>query len=292
MADFAEVADALVSLIATAIYPNGTAQPSIAPSAAPVKCFQGWPVPAQLDADLKAPQGGGPEKINVSVWPTPTERETESVTPEWQTQTPAAPTLTLTLGVNTVTVGGTGGVGQNAALLVDGKPYVYALQQNDTPTSVATALANLVNAVRPASSSGPVITIPPPATISPRVGGQGTLIRKLSMQERLFQVSVWANSPSMRDGTAKIIEPLLKGTTRIALPDGSQGILRYRGSVQNDESQKSQIWRRDLLCAVEFPTTDTTTATQIVVEQTNISAQAGNAAIDSNSPIGQVTIYS
>ena len=78
----------------------------------------------------------------------------------------------------------------------------------------------------------------------------------------------------------------------MALPDGTQGILRYRGSVQNDESQKQQIWRRDILCAVEYATTDTTSATQIVVEQTNVSVQAGNAAIDSNSPIAQVTIYS
>ena len=44
--------------------------------------------------------------------------------------------------------------------------------------------------------------------------------------------------------------------------------------------------------AVEYATTDTTSATQIVVEQTNVSVQAGNAAIDSNSPIAQVTIYS
>src|SRR5919198_514841 len=65
--------------------------------------------------------------------------------------------LTLTVAGNTVTVAGTPSSPLNAAVLVNGKAYIYPLQANDTATSIATALAALINADTPASSSGEVV---------------------------------------------------------------------------------------------------------------------------------------
>lgn len=278
MADFTDVADALVSVIAPIAYPSGTTQPSVVN--APVVVYQGWPNAVQLDKDLKA------GKVHVSVWPTPTERETSSRMPDWQTLSISAPTVTLTVNGSTVTVGGTGGAGQNAALIVDGKPYVYAVQANDTPTSIATALATLVSVDRPASSAGAVITIPNPRTLTARVGTQGTSIRELRRQEKVFQISVWANCFDKRDPLAKKIDAALAGMSRISLVDGLQGVLRYKSSIQHDDTQKNGIYRRDMLYAVEYSITETSADTQIVTDQVSVSPQMSGA------PIGQIIINS
>lgn len=63
MADLTEVADALVQIVAAAVYPNGTTQPSV--SGSDVIVYQGWPDPDTLDHDLAA------SKSHVSIWPRP-----------------------------------------------------------------------------------------------------------------------------------------------------------------------------------------------------------------------------
>lgn len=63
MADQTDVADALVTISAVAVYPNGTAQPSVA--ACDIIVYQGWPNPQTLDADLAA------GKCHISVFPQP-----------------------------------------------------------------------------------------------------------------------------------------------------------------------------------------------------------------------------
>lgn len=280
MADFTDVADALVSVIAQITYPNGTSQPSIVN--APVLVYQGWPNSVQLDKDLKA------DKVHVSVWPTPTERETATRIPEWQTLSIATPTLTMTASAGEVTVGGTAGAGQNAALIVDGKPYVHAVQTGDTLTTIATALAALISADRPATSAGAVVTIPDAHTVEARTGGTGTSIRELRRQEKVFQISVWANCHEKRDPVASRVDATLAGIYRLSLPDGTQGILRYRSSNQIDNTQKNGIYRRDILYAVEYAVTESRTDTQIVTGQTSIGVEP----LEGSPAVGQITISS
>lgn len=281
MADFTEVADALVTAISAVVYPNGTAAPSIV--TAPVKIFQGWPQPETLRTDLKA------GKIHVSVFSTPTERALPSRVPEWQELTMTASTVTLTLGTGTVTVGGTVAANQNVMLLIDGKPYVYAVQGADTLTTIATALATLISADRTASSAGNVLTVPGTHSVVCRVGTTGTSIRELRRQEKVFQVSVWANCHDQRDPLAKVIDRALAGIYRLTFADGSQGMLRYRNSIQNDEP-KLGIYRRDMLYAVEYATTETRTDTQVVTTQMKSSAIP--LKFDGGAPIGQIIINS
>lgn len=277
MADSTDVANALVALIAATAYPNGTGQASIALGAAPVLVYQGWPIATQLDIDLRA------GKVHVSVFPTATERVTESNAAEYQAPVLNAATFAMVTAGVTVTVTGTGGAGQNAALLVDSVPYVYAVQANDTPTSIATALVALIVANRAASNVAGVITIPNARSISPRVGVQASAIRVLRRQEKVFQISVWANSFASRDPLASVLDAALAGTFRLSLPDGTQCLVRYRSSIQHDDTQKASIYRRDMLYAVEYCLTDVVVTTQIVVDQLNVSVPAS---------IQSVTLYS
>lgn len=63
MADVTEVGQALVAAIASAAYPHGIAEPSIA--GCPIVIYQGWPNAQRLTEDLSA------GKVHVSVFPRP-----------------------------------------------------------------------------------------------------------------------------------------------------------------------------------------------------------------------------
>ncbi|WP_454751688.1 hypothetical protein [Cupriavidus necator] len=274
MAGLADVSNAIVALIAQIAYPNGTSQPSITGQA--IKVYPGWPVPAVLAADLKA------GKAHISAFPSATEKIIDSAVSDWRELSPPATTLMLTLAGQAVTVGGTVSTPQNAALVADGKGYVYGVKAGDTLAAIATALAALVAVDQPATSVGAVVTIPGAKAISPRVGGAGTSIRELRSQSRVFMISVWANCFDARDPLADALDSALSGTFHLTLPDGMTAALRYQSSRQDDSGQKEGIYRRDLLYAVEYSTTETRTDTQIAVTETNVSA---GSSLDAQFPI-------
>lgn len=274
MADITDVSSALVTVIAGIVYPNGTSQPSI--TGAPVLVYQGWPDSGQLRTDLAA------GKIHVSVFPQPNMLRTiDSAMSDWSTPSAPVNTVTLTLSGQTVTVGGTVSTPQNAALVVDNKAYVYAVQAGDTLASIATALAALVNVDQTATAAGAVVTIPGAKYISPRVGGQGVAVRQTRRQEQGYQITVWANCFDQRDPIAAAIDSALSGTPHLTLADQS-ATLRFKNSRQDDSQQKEGIYRRDLFYAVEFSTFQSQTLTQITATIENVSA---GPSLDAQFPI-------
>lgn len=278
MADLSDVQNALVTLAAQTLYPNGTAQPSIA--TAPIIIYPGWPIASRLDDDLAA------GKVHVSVYARPEERNTTRFSQEWKTISINAATITLAATVNTVTVGGYVWAGQNATLLVNGKPYSYPVQQTDTLTTIATALAALVNADTPATSLGAIVTIPAAYKIVARVGTTGTSIRELRRQERTFQLVIWAPTPALRDAVTQPLDVALAALNFITLSDTSAARLIYKGSPITDDLQKDRLYRRDLLYKVEYATTQTHIDTAITVTQSNFSNQPTGAT----APVGTFTI--
>jgi hypothetical protein len=76
MADMTEVADALVCIIAAALYPNGITKPS--PSGVNAKVYQGWPEPGKLQVDLPA------SIDHVTVFPRPGDKVTFVGAGQWQ----------------------------------------------------------------------------------------------------------------------------------------------------------------------------------------------------------------
>ena len=274
MADITDVSNALVTVIAGIVYPNGTSQPSI--TGAPVLVYQGWPDAVQLRADLAA------GKVHVSVFPQPNMlRIVDSAMSDWSTPSAPVNTVTLTLSGQTVTVGGTVSTPQNAALVVDSRAYVYAVQAGDTLASIATALAALVNADQTATAAGAVVTIPGAKYISPRVGGQGVAVRETRRQEQGYQITVWANCFDQRDPIAAAIDSALSGIPHLTLADQSAA-LRFKSSRQDDSQQKEGIYRRDLMYAVEFSTFASQTLTQITATVENVSA---GPSLDAQFPI-------
>lgn len=278
MADLTDVLNALVTLSAQTIYPNGTANPSIAN--APVIVYAGWPIASRLDDDLAA------GKVHVSVYPRPEERNTTRYSRDWQTVSINPATITLTATVTTVTVGGSVSTPQNATLQVNGKAYSYAIQATDTLTTITTALAALVNVDTPATSSGAVVTIPAAYKIVARVGTTGTSIRELRRQERVFQISVWAPTPVLRDAVIQPLDVALTTLNFITLADTSAARITYKSSPINDNLQKDRLYRRDLFYTVEYATTQT----QISTTVTDIQAKFSDQPTGATAPVGTFTI--
>lgn len=270
MADLSDVVGVLAQQAASAVYPNGTSSPSVA--AVDCKIVSGWPDANDLDAYLAA------GKIQVSVYPLPgMDRNTTRYPKQWQQLSVNAATLTLTVSSDTVTVGGTVSSPQNAALIVNGKSYVHAVQSGDTLTTIATALAALVSVDTPATSSGAVVTIPAAYSITARVGVTGTSIKETRRQQRVFTVIVWAPSPTLRDFASKAIDAVFSDIERLTMPDGTSARLIYRGTVESDANLPRKLYRRDLHYEVEYATTLTQTDYTVVTTQTNISNQPTGA---------------
>lgn len=283
MADLTDVENAMVALIAQTLYQNGTAQPSVAG----VDCiaYAGWPTASRLDADLIA------GKTHVTVFPTATERNTTRYPKDWQTLAVNPATLTLAIAGQTVTVGGAMPApftAHNLGILAGGKNYTYAVQAADTLASIATALAALLAVDFPGTTSaGAVITCPVACHLTAvRVGTTGTSIRELRRQERVFQITVWADTPAHRDAVAQPVDVTLAATQFLSLADGTVARLIYKGSPVTDANQKAKLYRRDMLYTVEYATTQTATDYAVIAAQENISNQPTGAT----APVSSFTI--
>lgn len=247
MADQSDVEEALAALISAALYPAGANAGSAIGSVC--RIYRGWPNAAALDADLAA------GRVNVTVFPVEASaRNTTRWALEWSV-TPASPTLSAAVNGLTASFTGSAGTGQLAGLLVDANSYVYRAQPGDTPALVAAALAALVRVDRIAGLAGGSVTVPGAARLVARVVADATGVQEVRRQEQGFRVTAWCNAPDIRDATCTLIDAALAGITFLALPDGSAGRLRYRGTATMDQSQDAALYRRDLIYTVEYPTT-------------------------------------
>jgi hypothetical protein len=261
MSDLSDVLSALAAIVGQTVYPNGTNQPSLTGNL--VFIYPGWPSPAKLDQDLAA------GNVNISIFPKNEERNTTRYPTDQQVTVPANPTLTATISGQTVTIGGTNnGQAQNIAINVNGTPYVYAVQPTDTLPGIATAFSILTGG----ANTGPVITLPPTARIlSARVGAAATVAAELKRQEKVFMISIWANSPQIRDLLAGPIDTALAGIENLTMPDGYAARLIYKNTTQTDGLQKENLFKRDLNYSVEWATTKAGTAQQVIVGVENLT---------------------
>ncbi|WP_261541700.1 hypothetical protein [Burkholderia multivorans] len=271
MADLSDVQNVLAGQIASWLYPNGTGTPSAV--GFDVRVGAGWPTAAVLDADLKS------GVANVSIYATGVEQKTTRWLQGWQVQSSKAPTLTLSQAGQVVTVGGTNPTPfsqQNIAIFVNRSPFTYAVQPSDTPATIATALATIIAAAVPGTtSSGPAITLPAGAIIGAlRVGGTGTAVKVIRTQRRLFQIVLWCSTDAQRVAIANCIDGPLSDLTRIAMPDGLYARIVYHDSPQQDLGEKARLFRRDLRYMVEFSTTKTQSVAQVIVGTTTVTDTA------------------
>lgn len=270
MADQTDVENGLVGLLTGVIYPNGTGQaPAQGVSA---QIFPGWPTPATLDTAMAA------GTACVWVWPRPEVKEATRYPMVWQAPVITPATLTATVAGNTVTIGGampSPFSPHNIFMLLGGQAFGYAVQVSDTLSTIASALANLVAAAFPGTtSSGPVITANTGALITARVGTVGSTVEEVGRFEQAFQIVIAANTPAARSALAAAILPVLMQTSWLTMPDGMAARVRTRIPVDVDTVQKTQIFRRDIRVTVEYAVTVTqTTAT---VEAVQVSFPGSN----------------
>lgn len=159
MATLADVENAIVGIVAGALFPGTTYKPlSYAASVLgglTIKVYRGWPDADRLNKDLAA------GTAHVSVFPDNITRLMTRFLTDWEpSATVAAPSLTVAVVGNVVTFGGAATPGQAAGIALGDAPYLatwtYRPMAGDTPAKVAAAFAAMIPG---ATASGAVLTI-------------------------------------------------------------------------------------------------------------------------------------
>lgn len=249
MADQADVETALAALAANALYPDGTAAPSV--TGAVYRVYRGYPAAPVLDADMAA------GIVHVSV--TPAGGEVRNVTryPRvWREVAPVSELLSVAVAGGFATFSGDCAVGQLAGVLVNGVAFAYAVQATDRPATVA---SNLASQIRMAgwivNYAGTALGVPGAETFTARVVAGAGALQEIRRQVQDFKISMWCPDPAARDVVAPMIDLALADVNFMPLADGSYGRVRFAGGDTSDAGADAGIYRRDLIYAVEYPAT-------------------------------------
>lgn len=249
MADQSNVEAAIVSIIANALYPGGDAVQSSVGYAC--KVYRGWPKSPTLDADLA-------ENItNISVHAAESPAKNVTRYPRiWQTIGPAEGTLSVTMEGSVAIFSGSCSTGMLAGVMVDGQTYFYAVQASDSPQTVASNIAALLReAGWIVEYSASQVAVPQAIHFSARVVSGSGVMKEIRRQEQGFMISIWCASPVVRDVVVPVVDDALAKKIFIALVDGTYGRLRFENQITTDSSEDADLYRRDLVYMVEYPTT-------------------------------------
>jgi hypothetical protein len=279
VADLSDVTAYLATQVASAVYPNGDSQPSVA--AMDCLIYEGWPIPDALDLDLAGniksaagvvvPRAGGP-RANVSIFPMQgTGVNVYQIQDETYTIVPVSYGMSVTQNGNTITVSGQPNAGEYLTLVCDDR-FVYSLSGANTAALLA-ALATAAQANYPsASSTSTTLTVPTSRSLIVRQGGIGTLGKVTHRQRHSVMVTVWAPTRVARSALASAIDVALKENIRVAMPDTSQALVIYSRTNVSDEQQSTTIYRRDLVYEVEYATLQTFPGNVITTVNTTVTA--------------------
>lgn len=248
MADQSDVETALVSIIANALYPDGTAAVSVVGTTCRV--YRGLPSAPALDADL----AGG--SVNVSVLATAEVKNVTRYPRIWQNVAPVTTSLTVQVGANTASFAGTCAVGQLAGVAVNGAIFPYAVQRSDSPATVASNLAALLRlAGWLVDYAGTTITVPGADMFTARVVSGALALQEIKRQSQSFSVTLWCPDPVSRDAVGGLIDQALASLQFIALADGSSARLMFAGSDVQDGNTDAVLYKRVIHYHAEYPTT-------------------------------------
>ncbi len=245
MADQSDVENAIVALIAQALYPNGTAQPSVTG----VQCSvaRGWPTEAGVNAAVNA------GNILVTVHQrSGFSRDATRYSRKAFSLSQNPPTITASLSGFVVTLGGAVTAGNTVGVLSDGVAYTYTATSTDTLDTLASALAATIPG---ASANAGVLTLPgigaAPSVIVVTPGIVGV---EVGRQQAGFQTDVWAPSPALRDVVMSAICPAQMLTYRMTLPDTSTAtLMQFDQSGPDDMPSREKMFRRNTMCVYDWP---------------------------------------
>lgn len=251
MADPSEILNVIAAQAAAIVYPDGTGSDSI--SGTLINVYAGWPVHSALDTDILAGTS------HISVFPMDSEQKIPTALGRpYRPVTDGEATIVATVSGVSVTLSGTVATPQNVYFLIDGVGYHYPVQSGDTLTSIASAMATLIPN---ATSLAAVITLTQAINITTRVGGFGSEARELRRQTKDFRVTVWAPSAAIRDTLGSALDSALSVDSNLQLSDNLPAFMVYARSTY---SQNTQIFRRDIIFSVNYATSQTVSAPQVV----------------------------
>jgi len=108
----------------------------------------------------------------------------------------------------------------------------------------------------------------------------GTAIsREVERATRQMQIGIWCDDWSVRDTIGKALDAVLANTPRFTLADDTQAQLSRQGGRIVDDRQIANLYRRDLLYAVNYATLETDTAYQIETTITDVTVEVNGATI-------------
>jgi hypothetical protein len=257
MADSSDIETALVALIVSAVYPNGTSQPSVVNAKTSVD--RGWPT----EADVRNAVAAATQLIRVHAI-SGMSKDTERYFRVWQTEPPPATSLIATLVGTLITFSGTPAAGQIVGVLSNGIGFTYVVQPGDTLQTVASGVAAQV----PGSvARGPTVTLVPtgPLPATDAVTGSVAYL-EVGRQCQVFSTSVWATTPVLRDQIFSSIMPALAANYRLTLPDNSVATrMGIQSSGPNDIPSRANVWARDLRQTWDFPIIQSANASPMAV---------------------------
>ena len=270
MADQADVENALVDAISSALYPGGASAPSVL--GVLTRVYRGWPQSISLDTDLAA------GNVNISVFPVPS-----SITPktrfpaEWYSA-PGAVRLVIQQVGETVTFDGDVDPGVIVGIIVDEETYAYHTQIGDSVNSVVEQVGNLVRARRDAFVLNNTLYIPGAARIIARVQSSFITTTEVRRQSQVFRISFWCATPEIRDQACARVDLWLAGLNFLTLSDGSSARLISRGGETIDRDSDANLYRRDILYEAEFATTTTQLQMSMLFGSLGINGQSDRLA--------------
>lgn len=264
MSDLSQVRDVIAQNLNTPVYPNGLNNPSIA--GVPVTIYSGWPIRTELDKQLQL------GNAVVSVYPKNQERDVTKFQRIFQsnTVTPATLVLTVNSRAETITITGTVSIPQAVMIIMNGIGYGYAVQANDTLSSIATNVAALIPG---ASALANVITLTSAHSIIARVSTAYTASEELGRVDRVFMITCWCTDENVRFLLGNAIDIYMRENYRIPMPDNFFAQVFYHNINDFDDLDKSLIYRRDLNYTVQYAVTLTTSVMSIVDPFVNLTLE-------------------
>jgi hypothetical protein len=249
MADQADVETALAAIVANALYPNGTEAPSAIGNLCRV--YRGYPTAPSLDTDLMS------GILNVSIYTA--ENGVKNVTRyprRWISIAPVLSVLSVEVAQQSATFSGSCSVGQLAGVMVNNMPFPYAVQANDSPSTVASNLAAMLRTAGwLVDYAGATIGVPEADSFVARVVSGAGALQEIKRQVQDFKITLWCPDPATRDAAAPVIDQALADLNFVPLADGSYARLSFSDSTAQDSAADATLYRRDLTYSAEYPTT-------------------------------------
>ncbi len=253
MSSLNDVQNAMVNVIAPAMYPKGYSSASILGMGNPVFVAPGDFHKLDLDAGLAV----GNTYVSVFAVQGMTRSTTRVRRTFVDDHSNFPANLTLTISGNTVTVGGSLVIGEAAMVIVDNIGYATGVLIGSTLTTVAAALAEQIPY---ATSVGAVITIQLFTLLSVNVSVQGTSRSILFSRESIMRARVIANNYNFREIVGDAIDVAfgLNGYY-MPMPDLISASIKPNKIMEINMHELANAFVRDYLYLVEYHTTDVET---------------------------------